>query len=107
MFDGRGTFISACLSGTALLDDVDDWVEEWHESPQDMSLDDFLGFSHEEGALWAERPESLRFIVAAHRYGKPVQTILLSRDDFALAARASDSAEATAVLGWLRQTNRL
>ncbi|MDQ0678774.1 hypothetical protein QFZ30_002156 [Arthrobacter pascens] len=107
MSNSPKTFVSACLSGTALLDDVDEWVETWHESPNDVSLDDYLGFSAEEGALWAERPESLRFIVAAHRYGKPVETILQSRDDFALAARASDSAEAMAVLAWLRQTNRL
>lgn len=107
MSNGRETFVSACLSGSALLDDVDDWVEDWHESPRGLSLDEFLGFTDEEGALWAERPESLRFIVAAHRYGTPVGNILQSRDDFALAARASDSAVATAVLGWLRETHRL
>ena len=107
MSDGQGTFVSACLSGSALLEDVDDWVEGWHDSPHDLSLDDYLGFSIEEGALWAERPESLRFIVAARRYGKPIQTILLSRDNFELAARASDSADATAVLDWLSKTNRL
>lgn len=103
----RETFISACLSGSAFLDDVDSWVAEWHQSTGDVSLDAFMGFTDEEGALWAERPESLRFIVAAHRYSTPVTTILQSRDDFALASRASDSAEATAVLDWLRQTNRL
>lgn len=107
MSDVRETFVSACLSGSALLDDVDDWVEDWHESPEGLGLDDFLGFTHEEGKLWAERPESLRFIVAAHRYGTPVETILQSRDDFALAARATDSAKATAVLSWLRKTHRL
>ena len=101
------TFVSACLSGTALLDDVDDWVEAWHETPDEVSLDEYLGFSDEEGALWAELPESLRFIIAAHRYRKSVKTILQSRDDFALAARAGDSEKATAVLDWLRQHNRL
>lgn len=107
MSDVHETFVAACLSGSALLDDIDDWVDEWHEAPEGLGLDDFLGFTHEEGKLWAERPESLRFIVAAHRYNTPVETILQSRDDFALAARATDSAEAMAVLGWLRQTHRL
>jgi hypothetical protein len=107
MSDVRETFISACLSGSALLEDVDAWVEDWHEAPADLSLDEFLGFTHDEGKLWAERPESLRFIVAAHRYGTPVEIILQGRDDFALAARATDSAAATAVLGWLRETHRL
>lgn len=107
MSSDQDTFVAACLSGTALLDDVDEWVDAWHESPKGVSLDEYLGFSHEEGALWAERPESLRFIVAARRYATPVATILQSRDDFALAARASDSAKATAVLEWLRTTHRL
>jgi hypothetical protein len=107
MSDVRETFVSACLSGTALLDDVDDWVDAWHEAPGEATLDDFLGFTPEEGALWAERPESLRFIVAAHRYSTPVTTILQSRDDFALAARAGDSVKATAVLNWLRHTGRV
>ena len=107
MSETRETFVSACLSGSALLDDVDSWVAEWHRSTEDISLDEFMGFTPDEGALWAERPESLRFIVAAHRYSKPVATILQSRDDFALASRASDSAKATAVFDWLRQTNRL
>ena len=107
MSDTRGTFVAACLSGRALLDDVDEWVEAWHEDPHGVSLDEHLGFSPGEGALWAERPESLRFIVAAHRYATPVEAILQSRDDFALAARAGDSAKATAVLEWLRKTDRL
>lgn len=60
------TFVDACLHGEALLTDVDDWIAEWHASGSGRSLDAFLGFSSEEGALFAERPESLRFIVAAH-----------------------------------------
>ena len=107
MSERTETFVSACLSGSALLDDVDQWVADWHESDSDCSLDDFLGFSAGEGALWAERPEALRFIVAAHGYSKPVSKILMGRDDYALAARSSDSEKATAVLDWLRQTNRL
>ncbi|TCC64755.1 hypothetical protein E0H73_10375 [Kribbella pittospori] len=106
------TFVSACLSGSALLDDVDDWVDEWHESDGrtdtgPLSLDEFLGFEPSEGALWAEKPESLRFIVAAHRYGRPVEELLQSRDEFALAARTTASEDADAVLDWLRQTGRL
>ena len=107
MSEHQGTFVSACLSGSALLEDVDQWVADWHESDSQASLDEHLGFTESEGALWAERPESLRFIVAAHRYATPVETILVSRDNFALAARSTDSAEATAVLDWLRRTNRV
>lgn len=106
------TFVSACLSGSALLEDVDNWVDEWHESQRPetstvIDLDSFLGFTEEEGAIWAERPESLRFIIAAHRYARPVADLLQGRDDFALAARSVAPDQASAVLQWLRETNRL
>lgn len=101
------TFVHECLSGRALLDDVDDWIDEWHDSDSDLSLDSFLGFSADEGALFAERPEALRFIVAARRQNLPVAKVLATRDNYALAARAGDSERATAVLDWLRQTGRL
>jgi len=102
------TFVDACLQGTALLEDVDDWVARWHagEGP-DASLDAYLGFSVDEGALWAERPESLRFLIAAHRAGRPVLDLLASRDELALAARSKAPADAAAVLDWLRDTHRL
>lgn len=101
------TFVDACLSGQALLDDVDDWIDEWHDSDTDHSLDSFLGFSNDEGSLFAERPEALRFIVAARRQQVPVANVLASRDNFALAARAGDSEQASAVLAWLRETGRI
>lgn len=101
------TFVNECLSGRALLDDVDDWIDEWHESDTDLSLDSFLGFSDDEGALFAERPDALRFIVAARRQHVPVAKVLATRDNYALAARAGDSERATAVLAWLRETGRL
>jgi hypothetical protein len=101
------TFVAACLAGQALLTDVDDWIDEWHESEDTLPLDEFLGFHDEEGALFAERPEALRFIVAARRLGKPVNEVLLHPHDFALAARASDAQQAKAVLDWLKETGRL
>lgn len=101
------TFVDACLAGQALLDDVDNWIDEWHESDTELSLDSFLGFSGDEGALFAEKPEALRFIVAARRQHVPVTTVLATRDDYALAARAGDSERAASVLAWLRETGRL
>lgn len=100
------TFVNECLSGRALLEDVDDWIDEWHDSDTDLSLDSFLGFTDDEGTLFAERPEALRFIVAARRQRIPVAKVLATRDDYALAARAGDSERASAVLAWLRHTGR-
>lgn len=102
------TFIAACLAGAALLEDVDDWVDAWHQqADDDMSLDEFLGFTPDEGALWSERSEALRFVVAAHRYNRPVADLLQSRDQYALAARGGADEDAEQVLTWLRETGRL
>jgi hypothetical protein len=104
------TFLSACLSGDAFLTDIDDWVQAWHEGSAGQEvedLDEFLGFDDEEGAIWAERPESLRFIVAAHRRHVPLVHVMSEQEDWALAARAGDEKDAKAVVAWLRQTGRL
>lgn len=107
---GGQTFLSACLSGDAFLTDIDDWVQRWHEGTAGQQVDDldeFLGFTEEDGAIWAERPESLRFIVAAHRRGVPLVHVMAEQDDWAMAARAGDEEAAKEVVSWLRQTGRL
>jgi len=55
--------------GEALLDDIDDYVHLWHEGAgdPDASLADFLGFTDEEYKLWAEKPNSLPFILKAQK----------------------------------------
>jgi hypothetical protein len=104
------TFLEACLAGEALLTEVDDWVDAWHKDAwpgTDTSLDEFLGFNDQEGALWAERPEALRFIVASHQRGVPLLKIISRQDDWSLAARGGSDDDARGVLSWLRQHNRL
>lgn len=64
------TFIDACLDGHASPADIDDWVDRWHDGhvpDKSLSLDQFLGFSEEEGRLWAEDPARLPEIINAHR----------------------------------------
>ena len=44
------TFVEKCLAGLALLEDIDDYVEAWHEGSgdPDATLADYLGFTTEE-----------------------------------------------------------
>ena len=106
MSEVGASFVDAVLSGHALIDDIDVWVARWHESEIASSLDEFLGFAEDEGALWAERPEALRWIIAAHQLGRPVATVVEHRGDYALAARGN-STEATELVEWLKHTGRL
>ncbi|WP_130292869.1 hypothetical protein [Pseudonocardia sediminis] len=105
------TFIDACLAGAALLDDIDDWVDVWHEADgaprgNPLELHDFLGLSRFEYQLWAERPSSLRTIVAARYQGRPIAD-MQSAASYALAARATSDKEALSLFAWLKQTGRI
>lgn len=73
------TYMEQLLRGEVQLPDIDDFVDVWHDAPGDsksasQGLEEFLGMSGDEYQLWVERPESLRFIAAAHRQSKHVAT---------------------------------
>lgn len=106
------SYVDACLSGLAFVEDVDDWVDEWHESGgqprgEAIALSTFLGMSTDEYGLWVEQPSALRFIVAAHRRGAPVVDVMTTQRDYALAARAEDPDAAKEVLMWLIASGRV
>jgi hypothetical protein len=104
------TFVEACLSGEALLDDIDAWVDAWHatdEADDPRSLDEFLGFSEEEGAMWAKEPGSLRLIVAARMRGIDPATLAGDKGRFTLAARSSDPSRVDEVVQWLADSGRI
>jgi hypothetical protein len=110
--DNETTFVGACLSGLTFEDDVEAWVAAWHEAPEDshlasLELNQHLGMTDEEYALWVEQPTALRFIVAAHRRRRPVAELLTSLEDYALAARAESPQDARRVLRWLVTTGRV
>ena len=106
------SYMEQLLQGKALLEDIDDFVDAWHDAPDDskissLSLEEFLGMSADEYRLWVERPESLRFIAAAHRNKQPVAAILKKEDRYGLAARAEDQGEAHELLRWLIDRGRV
>ena len=61
-------FIEDCLKGDALLSEIDDYIDIWHESDNDEEeLSQFLGMTKEEYSLFVTRPDALSTIVAAHK----------------------------------------
>jgi hypothetical protein len=107
MSSRQPTYADQVMSGSALLSDIDDYVETWHESTEDLGpLPAFLGLTDAEYSLWVEQPSALRFIFAGRRAGvTPKRAGDLST--VALAARAKDDAEASSVLQWLVKTGRI
>jgi len=55
------SFIEKCINGDASLDEIDNYIDEWHDSDSDINLElhEFLGMSWEEYSLWAVKPRLL------------------------------------------------
>ena len=107
MSKAQKTYVDKVLAGKALLADIDEYIDVWHDSLEDLgSLPSFLGLTEEEYSLWVERPESIRFIIAGRRAGV---SSFKARDlsGVALAARAKTDSEAAGVLEWLIKTGRI
>ena len=59
------TFVELCLKGEASADEVDDFVDRWHEGDADVPLHEFLGLTRDEYARWVEAPDSLTLTLSA------------------------------------------
>lgn len=63
------TFGDLWLQGEVLADEIDDFVDTWHESDTGKPLHAFLGLTREEYGLWVERPAALDIILEARKRG--------------------------------------
>ena len=48
------TFVEALRSGDADYDDIDDYIDAWHEGDSPLPLHEFLGMTWHEFRVWAE-----------------------------------------------------
>ena len=61
-------FVLRCLAGLEKPEDIDDWVEGWHNELDPGSLAGWLGMTDEEYARWVSDPACLGEIIEAHRH---------------------------------------
>lgn len=103
------TFVDLALTGDVVMDEIEDFVEEWHTSKRITEpIHEFLGMTEEEYALWVEQPGSLRLILAARREEEPLYSAIRHyAEREPIAARAADHEAARVVLQWLRKTGRI
>ncbi len=101
-------FITLCLSGDVLADEIDHFVDKWHddEGEQNQTLHEFLGMTWEEYSLWATKPSILPFILSAYRNNSHIDTEL-NLEKLALAARAETTEEADKMVTWLKSIGKL
>ena len=73
MYKGKhSSFIDLCLQGRAAPSEIDDYIESWHHSKEDVGVDTFLGMTSDEYALFVRDPDALASIIAARREKRPL-----------------------------------
>jgi hypothetical protein len=111
MSDRSRSFVERCLAGEAFANEIDACVESWHEGNDPRPLDEFLGFTQDEYAIWVERPAALTFILFARKHSLALGEALgfgeMADEGFAIAARAPSNDEANEIVDWLKKTGRL
>ncbi len=88
------TFISACLSGNAGIDEIEDYINRWYSIEQSQyTLEEFLGMTPLEYGEWLKTGEDivLRDILAARELNVPYENYKLMSEEKRIAARTFDS----------------
>ncbi|HKS90125.1 MAG TPA: hypothetical protein VJR70_11845 [Stellaceae bacterium] len=99
----RNLFIELCVSGKAAPQDIDDFIDRWHENPEETELQEFLGITPEEYGLWLGIPDTLPYIVKARREARPLTEVVAAAfREIRRATGASDQATAARLQKWLK-----
>ena len=103
------SFIEKCINGDASLDEIDDYIDEWHDSDStnDLELHEFLGMSWEEYSLWAVKPKFLAWIINARRKGVISSETKFLQESQPLAARSSNTKESLESINWLKSMGKI
>lgn len=101
-------FIQLCLSGDALVDEVDDFVDRWHAGEgADKSLAAFLGMEDSEYEQWMSDPNMINFILAARMNDRTLSEEIEKFRHLPLAARAQGTEQTKLLIEWLRSRGYL
>jgi hypothetical protein len=99
-------FIEQCLAGRVLPEDIDDFVDSWHDGDSELPLHQYLGMSESEYSLWVADPNVLPYIINAHHSGKDVSELLDEVDRLPLAARSDGPNKALKLMQWLKEVGK-
>lgn len=103
------TFLQLCASGKALLEEVDDFVDRWHDDKVAGELRDYLGMSKEEYELWLQDPDILPHIVTARAMKRATAEVLKHNyyDEVRMAARSDEKGKIGILKRWLEKQGYL
>jgi hypothetical protein len=60
-------FIEKCLSYVAAPEDIDNFIDQWHDNPGNQTLHDFLGMTRDEYAQWITNSAALQTILSSRK----------------------------------------
>ncbi len=60
-------FVQDYIDGKCQLDDIDDYVDKWHQYDNSIPLYLYLGMTHQEYGEWVKDPTMLVRIINTHR----------------------------------------
>lgn len=60
-------FMTLCERGEASPEDIDCYVDVWHESNTGGSLHTFLGMTRSEYGFWVQNPNIIPFLIAIRK----------------------------------------
>ena len=84
----KETFIDLCLRGKALPEEIDDWIDKWHGTRQEIDLHEYLGMTWTEYSSWVSMPEILPVIIVARRNNENFKELI---EEFQTAPIAAGS----------------
>ena len=94
-------FIKKCISGDAVLGDIDNYIDQWHEGDSDLPLHEYLGMTKREYALFIEDETYLAYIVTAHKQHDDIRNII--QNQIHMAARSANHAKSARIEKWLKE----
>lgn len=100
------SFITQCLSQKAAPEDIDDFINQWHEGSGTQSLHEFLGMTLKEYAFWIADAAILPMIVRIRSTHQSMDQFLAQSESLLpAAAKSASPSGAQALMKWL-QANR-
>jgi len=63
----KNNFIDFYLKGRVSLEEIDDWIDDWHESDLNEELHEYLGMTLHEYELFMYSPDILPLIILSYK----------------------------------------
>lgn len=96
-------FMKLALNGDVLSDEIEVFVDAWHESASEAEIHEFLGMSFEEYSLWASDADTIDVILGARHAGVPLKEAINDnlRVQERIAARADEAGKLAILSRWI------